>query len=731
MFTTSFPIIVGRGAGHLEGFRPGPSIPLEDLDPNTNPAEGKDSLELGAASTSGKGKRAIPVDDLRKAIKGIENIQAGSPSKLHDFVATDNGVVGSAVAALPGALQVNRSSALKIVDKSEAIEGLFCPCITYGKIKHELDKAEMDRVEFGGGILATKQTKAIRLFYHLTALEGNKALNVVFHNATNVRNLAEVRIREEIRKRLQQSNLRKAQQYVSELPMEMKKMLPDPLPHLDLPLDLPQDLPHGLPSGLPLDLPHGVPLDLPHGVPLDLPEVLEDTLQEGKPRAVSLADRFKDLLAGKALEKSEKAPEPGVLTTIGPSQNLSADVPPESQEDGERKLSSPVGDKKKTNKDEQPKKPKTKLGRPKKSQKAKGKQVARENEPLVPEGAKPDDEADRINQEADGAQEAIPEVRLDRGQSIVEIPSNARVHSLSKDTFLIEKPAHLPHDLDLDSIVPLDKARLSHILEHDQIIQLKPTPEEHRLSADTMIPTTAPAPSHFLEGDPVVSGPRQLLSHELLDDPIVKRAKAFMPHTLESDKKVAAAKMARAHSLANDTILPAPPTPAAHDLDSDKIIAASAAGGQEHDISRDVRILSPSGQVRATHTIDADEIIRETALFRKSPRPDPATMPGNWASSSASEEGAENNNNNNLVASLNAVVNSADRALDELGQPAESGKENKAAGIDAPSGRGFWGSVFPKRQAAATASAPEATAPAGGQPAAPEVEGNTEGQAPA
>ncbi|KAL2286723.1 hypothetical protein FJTKL_06706 [Diaporthe vaccinii] len=729
MLATSCPIIVGRGAGYLEGHNPGPSIPLEDLDPNTNPAEGKDSLELGAASTSGKGKRAIPVDDLRKAIKGIENIQTGSPSKLHDFVATDNGVVGGAVAALPGALQVNRSSALKIVDKSEAIEGLFCPCVTYGKIKHELDKAEMDRVEFGGGILATKQTKATRLFYHLTALEGNKALNVVFHNATNIRNLAEVRIREEIRKRLQQSNPREAQQYVSELPMEMKKMLPDPLPHLDLPLDLPHDLPHGLPSGLPLDLPHGVPLDLPHGLPLDLPEALEDALQDGKPRAVSLADRFKDLLAGKASEKSEKAPEPGVLMTISPSQDLSANIAPESKENEEWKLSSPVGYKKKPNKDEQPKKPKTKLGRPKKSQKAKGKEVARENESPVPEGANPDDEADKINQEADGAQEAIPEVRLDRGQSIVEIPPNARVHSLSKDTFLIEKPAHLPHDLDLDSIVPLDKARLSHILEHDQIIQLKPTPEEHRLSADTMMPTTVPAPGHFLEGDPVVSGPRQLLSHELLDDPIVKRAKAFLPHTLESDKKVAAAETARAHSLANDTILPAPPTRAAHDLESDKIIAVSAPGGQEHDISRDVRILSPSGQVRATHTIDADEIIRETAQFRKSPRPDPATMPGNWASSSASEDGAENNNNSNLVASLNAVVNSADRALDELGQPAESGKENKAA--DAPSGRGFWGRVFPKRQAAATAAAPEATAPAGDQPAAPEVEGNTEGQAPA
>lgn len=430
---------------------------------------------------------------------------------------------------------------------------------------------------------------------------------------------------------------------MSELPMEMKKMLPDELPRLDL------------------------------------PQALEDVLEDGKPRAVSLVDRFKDLLAWKASEQPENEPEMELPRTISPSQNPSADVPPESKEDQDGKLFSlvPVG-KRKPSKDEQGKKPKTKFGnRLKKSQKSKGKQVDRENEP--PTAAQPDDEADRATQEPEPTKEDIPEVRLDRGQSIVEIPANARVHSISEDTFLIEKPLRLPHSLDLDNIVPLDKARLSHILEHDQIIQLKPAPEEHRLSADTMITKPTAAPGHFLEGDPVISAPRPVLSHELLNDPIVERAKAFLPHTLESDKRVTAAKTARAHSLATDTILPAPPTSAAHDLDSDKIIAAPAPGGQEHDISRDVRILSPSGQVRATHTIDADEIIRETAQFRKSPRPDPATMPGNWASSSASEEGAENNNKN-PVASLAAVVNAAEQALNEQSRPAESGKENRAAG---------------------------------------------------
>ena len=141
MLSTIFPRLARPDSGNHAG----PSIPLEDLNPNTNSAEGNDSLELGAGSTSDKGKHAIPLDDLRQAIKGIQNTQAGSPSKLHDFVATDNGIIGNAVAALPGAWQLDRSDALKIMDKSEVTEGLLCPCITYGKIKHELDQAQKIR----------------------------------------------------------------------------------------------------------------------------------------------------------------------------------------------------------------------------------------------------------------------------------------------------------------------------------------------------------------------------------------------------------------------------------------------------------------------------------------------------------------------------------------------------------------------------------------------------------
>lgn len=494
-------------------------------------------------------------------------------------------------------------------------------------------------------------------------VEGNKALNVVLHGVTDLRNLAEVRLREEIRRRLRLDVLEKAQQYVSELPMEMKKKLPDKMPQLDMPeIKLPEALNN-----------------------IDPPEWLDYTKEDVKARADSLVDRFKHLKEGKAWAQLEKEPETEVPKTIGDSQKLSPVVSAEAKEDEPEKLfPSPFGDKK-TNKDEQAKKPRKKSkSRVKKSQKAKGKQVDRENEPPAPVDAQPGDEADEATLEPDSRLDGIP-LLLSRGHSIVEIPANARVHSISDDTFLIEKPPIRPHSLDLDNIVPFDKARLSHILEHDQVIPSKPAPEEHRLSKDTVIPKTAVTPGHSLEGDPVISGPRQVFSHEILDDPIVKRAKAFLPHTLESDKKIAAAaETARAHSLASDAVLPAAPRPgAAHDLESDKRIAAPATASQEHDISRDVRILSPSGQVRTTHTIEEDEIIREGAQFRKSPRPDSAAMPGNWASSSASEEvleGSNNNNKKNLVGSLNAVIDSADRALDELGQPGESGKENKAAG---------------------------------------------------
>lgn len=142
MLSSTFPSLASPGSG--SGDHAGPSIPLADLDHNTNPAKGHDSLELLGASTSDKGGRAIPLAELRQAIQGIENVPDGLPSKIHGFVATDNGVVDTAQAALTDKWQNSKSSALKIVNKSEAILGLFCPCVTYGRIEYELDQAQKD-----------------------------------------------------------------------------------------------------------------------------------------------------------------------------------------------------------------------------------------------------------------------------------------------------------------------------------------------------------------------------------------------------------------------------------------------------------------------------------------------------------------------------------------------------------------------------------------------------------
>jgi hypothetical protein len=561
--------------------------------------------------------------------------------------------------------------------------------------------------EFGGSILSTKQTKAVRDFYGMGLPEGNKALNVVLHGVTDLRNLAEVRLREEIKRALRLDALEKAKQYVPELPMEMKKLLPDQLPQLKVP-------------------------------EIKLPEALEGALENIGSTADSLLGRFKHLMDEKAPEQPEtepkaKAPtaidpsqgpsfvvppEAGVPTTIDPSQKSSSVLPPETrfptaidppqkaiavvspeapedkpwrrllpialpqkQIDKDKEPKEPKKLKVKRNEEEDTMKPKTKSkSRSKKSQKGKGKQVDRENEPPAPLDPQPKVKADKTTPEADSTLDGVSKVRLSRGQSIVEIPANARVHSISDDTFLIEQSAIRPHSLDLDNVVSFNKARLSHILEHDQVIPSKPAPKEHRLSKDTVVTKPAVTPGHYLEGDPLVLGPRQVFSHEILDDPIVEQATASLPHTLESDKKIAeAAKTARAHSITTDTILPTASRPeAAHDLESDKVIMAPVPISGEHDISRDVRILSPSGQVRSPHAIDADETIREGAQFRKSPRPEAAGMPGKWGSSSGSEERIETNKN--PVGSLDAVVDSADRAPGELGRLEGSGKENMTAG---------------------------------------------------
>lgn len=147
MLIPPFPIFGSPSPGPMNQNRhhAGRSIPLQEINPDTSRAKGKGPRKPDAARKKDKGKLAVPVDDLRRAVMGMEDVPTGGPSKLHDFVATDNGIIGSMMPKLPSAPQLNRSDALKVMDKAEAIEGFFCPCITYGKVKHELDKAQKSR----------------------------------------------------------------------------------------------------------------------------------------------------------------------------------------------------------------------------------------------------------------------------------------------------------------------------------------------------------------------------------------------------------------------------------------------------------------------------------------------------------------------------------------------------------------------------------------------------------
>lgn len=263
--------------------------------------------------------------------------------------------------------------------------------------------------------------------------------------------------------------------------------------------------------------------------------------------------------------------------------------------------------------------------------------------------------------------------------AITELPP-ARTHSLSEDTVLVTKPSsQQPHDLLADALVSSGKAAPFHLLAHDKIINAKPSGRgQHRLSADAMVPVRTAAPGHYLDADPTVSGPQQLFPHELLEDVRVLRPKLPpQTHSLELDKKLAMLqKQSQPHGLHSDAVLPAPKARSAHDLHSDQVIVSGATTQGAHDITHDVRILSPSGQVHEPHSLDDDDIIKETAVFRKSPHPD-VIVPGNWVPSSSS--GGEASEMNNPMASLNASLQSAGQALGELSQstrPTSPGKEN-------------------------------------------------------
>lgn len=285
-----------------------------------------------------------------------------------------------------------------------------------------------------------------------------------------------------------------------------------------------------------------------------------------------------------------------------------------------------------------------------------------------------------------------------------------RVHSISEDTVLVVKPAaHGQHILSEDAHVTGGRSAEAHALEQDKVINAKSSRRgAHRLSADAMVPVRNAAPGHYLDADPIVSGPQQLVPHELPDDPRVLRPKSPQPHDLELDKKLAVLqKQIQPHSLHSDTVLPAPPARSGHELHADQVVALGSSAQDGHDISHDVRLLSPSGAVRDPHSIDDDEVIKESAVFRKSPHPD-AMMGGEGAAPSSS--GGEASTIDSRMPSLNASLQTAGHALDDLNRAvasSESGKENTAGDdrpgmsgrtASSPAGRGFWVRVFRREE---------------------------------
>lgn len=286
---------------------------------------------------------------------------------------------------------------------------------------------------------------------------------------------------------------------------------------------------------------------------------------------------------------------------------------------------------------------------------------------------------------------------------VVSELSSARTHSLSEDTVLIARPVtREPHEISAHPLVRSGTPAPAHALAQDKVINAKPTKRgAHRLSADSMIPVRIAAPGHYLDADPVVSGPQQLFSHELLDDVVVQQQNnPPRPHDLELDRKPAVLqKQMQGHDLHEDVAVPGVPkstehglhsdvallTPKArpaHELHSDEVIASGSSARGGHDLTHDVRLLSPSGAIRDPHSVDEDEVIKETAAFRRSPHPE-AMVPGNWVPSPSLER--DNISDlNNPIASLNASLGHAFRALGELNRAVRSpstGKENTGDGV--------------------------------------------------
>lgn len=247
--------------------------------------------------------------------------------------------------------------------------------------------------------------------------------------------------------------------------------------------------------------------------------------------------------------------------------------------------------------------------------------------------------------------------------AIKELPP-ARAHSISQDRVVISKPgARTDHELSSDTIISSGKTApvAAHELVHDRVINVEPPKHgTHRLSADALVPVRVAAPVRVatpIHADPAVAAPKHLFPHEILDFRRALHSKSPQPHGLHGN-----------------TVLAAPQPRSAHDIHSDLLVKAAHATRSEQDLAHDVRILSPSGAVRDPHSMSDDEIIKQNAVFRKSPHPD-AMMPGQWPASTPSGTSVVNN----PMASLNSSLHTAGQALNQLNHTrgtSSDGKEN-------------------------------------------------------
>lgn len=566
---------------------------------------------------------------------------------------------------------------------------------------------------FGGGVLAHKQSKEVGKFYDLEP-QRDTPMDVFAHNTTTIRNLAEIRYRELVPP--------VETQYEPLAPMH--SLLTDPAPPLLEPVRSPE-----------------------------VPTVVADIRDIKRPKAVSLADLRRGDAKGKAPEGLTSTAQRRRASLKPFTRSLAADQPGPSSSESSYRPPSDEGV------DLQPASGPAPIielepdivtpdGKPAREaaswhpSKFAGRfRRSKTSSDESPTGTKRNAEPTETAQDVQHLPQSIPEIRIGEGpvseEEREEISSRyqALLEAGVSDPLTMLKaaaggevppiielppaPTHFPsedthdrlHSLATDALVPSSvKKTASHTLAHDKAIDAQPSLQRaHRLSADVTTPVQTPgAPGHHLDADPTVATPRQLFSHELLDDTVVQRQpKSPQPHRLDSDKVVARAQKDRqAHGLGSDKkILAAQRQPQSHRLDTDKVVPGMAkskpheldadrvivpkasAAHAARDLSHDVRILSPSGRVRDPHSMSSDELASETTAFRKSPHPD--AMPGHYAHSSSSADNGENE-----MVSLNESIQNANKALSDLSRALEG---NELATM-APSGQGFWGRVFGRRE---------------------------------